>query len=90
MKVALVGNPNCGKTTLFNALTKSNLHVGNHPGVTVDSHSAIIKNTDKTSRYTIVVEAESSAELRNVLDEIPSQIDIQVKNGPQIQSIIWK
>ena len=35
-KVALVGNPNCGKTTLFNALTGSNQHVGNFPGVTVD------------------------------------------------------
>ena len=46
MKAALIGNPNCGKTTLFNALTKSNLHVGNHPGVTVDSHSAKIKNSD--------------------------------------------
>ncbi len=46
MKAALIGNPNCGKTTLFNALTKSNLHVGNRPGVTVDSHSKKIKNTD--------------------------------------------
>ncbi len=36
MKVALVGNPNCGKTTLFNALTGSSAKVGNWPGVTVD------------------------------------------------------
>ena len=35
-KVALVGNPNCGKTTLFNALTGSNQYVGNWPGVTVE------------------------------------------------------
>ncbi len=33
--IALVGNPNSGKTTLFNALTGSNQHVGNWPGVTV-------------------------------------------------------
>jgi len=33
---ALVGNQNCGKTTLFNQLTGSNQHVGNFPGVTVD------------------------------------------------------
>ena len=48
------------------------------------------KNIDKTSRHTIVVEAESSAELRNILDEIPSHIDIQIKNGNKLQSIIWK
>ena len=43
MKVALVGNQNCGKTTLFNALTGSNQHVGNFPGVTIDSKVGIIK-----------------------------------------------
>lgn len=48
------------------------------------------KNTDKTSRYTIVVEAASAAELRRILDEIPAQIDIRVKTENEIQSIIWK
>ena len=36
MILALAGNQNCGKTTLFNQLTGSNQHVGNFPGVTVD------------------------------------------------------
>ena len=35
IKIALAGNPNCGKTTLFNSLTGSNQYVGNWPGVTV-------------------------------------------------------
>ena len=38
---ALAGNPNCGKTTLFNALTGSTAHVGNWPGVTVDKKDGV-------------------------------------------------
>ena len=43
MIFALAGNQNCGKTTLFNALTGSNQHVGNFPGVTVDQKSGEIR-----------------------------------------------
>ena len=43
MKLALAGNQNCGKTTLFNQLTGSNQHVGNFPGVTVDRKDGIIR-----------------------------------------------
>ena len=43
MILALVGNQNCGKTTLFNALTGSNQHVGNFPGVTVDQKMGEVK-----------------------------------------------
>ena len=43
MIFALVGNQNCGKTTLFNALTGSNQHVGNFPGVTVDQKMGDIR-----------------------------------------------
>ena len=43
MKLALVGNPNCGKTTLFNALTGSNQYVGNWPGVTVEKKEGRLK-----------------------------------------------
>ena len=46
MIFALVGNQNCGKTTLFNALTGANQRVGNFPGVTVDQKSGVIRNTD--------------------------------------------
>ena len=45
---ALVGNQNCGKTTLFNQLTGANQHVGNFPGVTVDRKDGVIKGHPKT------------------------------------------
>lgn len=46
MIFALAGNQNCGKTTLFNALTGSNQHVGNFPGVTVDQKFGVIRGTE--------------------------------------------
>ena len=45
---ALVGNQNCGKTTLFNVLTGSNQHIGNFPGVTVDRKDGVIKGHPDT------------------------------------------
>lgn len=50
--IALVGNPNSGKTTVFNALTGSNQHVGNWPGVTVEKKEGILKHNN--SEYNIV------------------------------------
>ncbi len=45
VKIALAGNPNCGKTTLFNMLTGSNQYVGNWPGVTVEKKEGTLKGT---------------------------------------------
>ncbi len=50
--IALVGNPNCGKTTLFNALTGSNQRVGNWPGVTVEKKEGNFKFKDQI--YTVI------------------------------------
>jgi len=47
MKFALAGNPNCGKTTLFNSLTGSTAHVGNWPGVTVDKREGVYKKLEE-------------------------------------------
>ncbi len=66
--IALVGNPNCGKTTLFNALTGSRQHVGNWPGVTVErKHGFFIHNhirfevVDLPGVYSLTVASESAA-----------------------------
>ena len=48
MIFALIGNQNCGKTTLFNQLTGSNQHVGNFPGVTVDRKDGAIRGKANT------------------------------------------
>lgn len=47
LRFALAGNPNCGKTTLFNSLTGSTAHVGNWPGVTVDKREGVYRKCDE-------------------------------------------
>ena len=52
IKIALAGNPNCGKTTLFNNLTGSNQYVGNWPGVTVEKKEGKLKGDKDAVSYT--------------------------------------
>ncbi len=78
---ALVGNQNCGKTTLFNQLTGSNQHVGNFPGVTVDRKGGVIKGypnsvvTDLPGIYSLSPYTnEEVVSRRFILEERPSAI----------------
>lgn len=56
MKIALIGNPNCGKTTLFNKLTGSTAHVGNWPGVTVEKREGVYKTKKRTAEKIEIVD----------------------------------
>lgn len=69
MIFALVGNQNCGKTTLFNALTGSNQHVGNFPGVTVDQKIGEIKSEKKGEKNCSVVDLPGIYSLRPYTQE---------------------
>jgi ferrous iron transport protein B len=92
---ALVGNQNCGKTTLFNQLTGANQHVGNFPGVTVDRKSGSIKGHPNTevvdlpgiysmSPYT----SEEIVSRRFVLEEKPTAI-INIVDATNIERNLY-
>lgn len=94
--IALVGNPNCGKTTLFNALTGANQHVGNWPGVTVEKKEGILKNNndvynvvDLPGTYSLGAYSEDEIVARDFIIKENPDVVINVVDATNIERNLY-
>ena len=83
IKIALAGNPNCGKTTMFNALTGANQYVGNWPGVTVEKKEGKLKDKSRADDITITDLPGIYSLSPYTLEEVVSR-DYLLKDNPDV------
>ena len=95
IKMALVGNPNCGKTTLFNELTGAKQHVGNWPGVTVDKKEGTYKKNkevtilDLPGTYSLSPYSAEEIITRDYIVKEKPQVVINIVDGTSIERNLY-
>ena len=95
IKIALAGNPNCGKTTLFNALTGSNQFAGNWPGVTVEKKEGRLRGrkdvtvVDLPGIYSLSPYTLEEVAARNYLIEEKPDVILNIVDGTNIERNLY-
>lgn len=94
--IALAGNPNAGKTTLFNMLTGSRQHVGNYPGITVEKREGFFKVSglkvqvvDLPGTYSLTAYSEEELVARNFLVEEKPQVVVNVVDATNLERNLY-